>query len=439
MAKNPITLNGLLSLLRSAIETFPDNRTGGNKSYSLEEIALSAFSVFFMQNPSFLAHQKAMKTAKGKSNAETIFGIKEIPCDNQIRNVLDPVSPEHLFPVFEQAYECMSENDLIDPLRVLNKQLLIAFDGTRHFSSKEIGCLHCSTTLHKDESVTYYHSMLTPVIVSPGNNMALSLPPEFISPQDGKDKQDCETNAAKRWLDVYGERYGKLGATILGDDLFSRQPVCEKILSKELNFILVCKPDSHKTLYEWLRVLEEAGDMRSVVIRRWNGKFREIYTYKYANDAPLRDTADALQINWAELTITKEDGKIIYKNAFATKHTISDKNVEAIVDAGRARWKVENEHNNTLKTKGYNLEHNFGHGQDHLSSLLATLNLLAFLFHTILDLVDGSYALLRKTLPSRKTFFDDLRALTRYLCFESWDQLLEFMIKGLELGDPASG
>jgi len=87
-------------------------------------------------------------------------------------------------------------------------------------------------------------------------------------------------------------------------------------------FLLLCKPDSHKSLYEWLRVLEEAGDMRSVTVRRRNGRFWEIYTYKYANGAPLRDTEDALLVNWVELTITKEDGQILYKNAFVTNHVI---------------------------------------------------------------------------------------------------------------------
>jgi hypothetical protein len=174
------------------------------------------------------------------------------------------------------------------------------------------------------------------------------------------------------------------------------------------------------------------------VVRRWNGKYSEIYTYKYANEVPLRDTDDALMVNWVEFTITKEDGKVLYKNAFITNHKITDRNVETIVSGGRSRWKVENENNNTLKTKGYNLEHNYGHGKRHLSSLLATLNLLAFLFHTVLDLVDDNYKLIRKALPSRKTFFDDLRALTRYICFDNWSHLLAFMIRGLEL-DPAPG
>jgi hypothetical protein len=278
--------------------------------------------------------------------------------------------------------------------------------------------------------------VITPVIVTPGRNIAISLTPEFIVPQDGVEKQDCETNAGKRWLDKHGDRLKAIGVTILGDDLYSRQPMCEKVLSKGLNFIFVCKPDSHKNLYDWVELLEQEGDLDIIVVRRWNGKYSEIYTYKYANDVPLRDSDDALLVNWVELTIAKDDGEILYRNAFVTNHPITNRNVEEIVSGGRARWKVENENNNTLKTKGYNLEHNYGHGKQYLSSLLATLNLLAFLFHTVLDLVDDNYRRVRKALPSRKAFFDDLRALTRYLCFDDWNHLLALMMRGLGL-DPA--
>jgi hypothetical protein len=162
----------------------------------------------------------------------------------------------------------------------------------------------------------------------------------------------------------------------------------------------------------------------------------ESYTYRYLNGVPLRDSNDALLVNWCEVTVTRPDGKVTYKNSFATNHPLSDENVAEIVLAGRARWKVENENNNTLKTKGYNLEHNFGHGKQHLSSVLATLNILSLLFHTLLELLDLKYKLLRSHLPTRKTFFDDLRALTRYMYFDSWDHLLTFMLEGLELDMP---
>ena len=133
---------------------------------------------------------------------------------------------------------------------------------------------------------------------------------------------------------------------------------------------------------------------------------------------------------------TRPDGTVRYKNAFATNYLITNDNVIDIATAGRARWKVENENNNTLKTKGYHLTHNFGHGKQHLSTLLATLNLLAFLFHTVLDMSDAKYQLVRQKLPTRKTFFDDIRALTRYHYFEDWDSMLVFMMQGLKLEVP---
>jgi len=134
------------------------------------------------------------------------------------------------------------------------------------------------------------------------------------------------------------------------------------------------------------------------------------------------------------MTLTDVEGKVRYKNSFITDWKISADNVAGLVAAGRARWKIENEHNNVLKTKGYHLEHNFGHGKQHLSSLLATMNLLAFGLHTLLELADASYQLIRATLGPRRRFFQHLEALTSYLHFESWERLMDFMMRGLEIG-----
>jgi hypothetical protein len=79
------------------------------------------------------------------------------------------------------------------------------------------------------------------------------------------------------------------------------------------------------------------------------------------------------------------------------------------------------------------VEHNFGHGKQYLAATMLSLNLLAFLFHTVLEWSDGKYALLRQVLARRQTFFDDIQALTRYIVFPSWDHLMDFMIRGLEL------
>jgi hypothetical protein len=373
-----------------------------------------------------------MKMSKGKNNAETIFGIGKIPSDNHIRDILDEVPPEDLFPMYQEMFSAYQQNGIIESFRSFGGAILLPLDGTWYFSSKTLHCDNCLTKNHKNGTTTYYHSAVTPVIVCPGKNEVISLEPEFIIPQDGQSKQDCEMNAAKRWIRKYAERYSPLKITILGDDLYSRQPFCETV-KEHFHFIFVCKPDSHKTLYGWIDILEEGKNKQTLTVREWTGKTKHIYTYRYANSVPLRDSDDAMMVNWCELTISDEAGKIIYKNAWITDHPITEKNVLALVDSARARWKIENENNNTLKTKGYHLEHNFGHGKKHLSATLATLNILAFAFHTLLGFLDKKYQFLRQKLPTRKTFFDDIRALTRYICFQNWEHLLDFMITGLEV------
>jgi hypothetical protein len=207
--------------------------------------------------------------------------------------------------------------------------------------------------------------------------------------------------------------------------------MCLAIRQAGFNFIVVCLPESHQLLYEWIDFLSLSGGLKSHVNRRWTGKEHQTDTYRFVNEVPIRDGEQALRVNWCEITTTNADGKIIYKNAFATNHLITETNVVKVVSSGRARWKTENENHNLLKTKGYHIEHNFGHGKKYLASIFLTLNILSFLFHSVLGLFDHYYLLVRQALGTRKTFFDDVRALTRYTCFSSWDALLDFMARGL--------
>ncbi len=222
--------------------------------------------------------------------------------------------------------------------------------------------------------------------------------------------------------------------TLLGDDLSSKQPFCALALDKGFNFILVCKPDSHPKLYERLAFWQANDAMAECEQRHWNGRFTEVTLVRYLNDVRLRSGDDALPINWVEITVVNATtGEQLYHNSWITNHLLTADNVVAVAQAGRGRWKIENENNNVLKTKGYHLEHNFGHGKQYLSAFLLSLNLLAFLFHTVLEWGDDKYALLRQVLARRQTFFNDIQAFMRYMVFDSWDHLMDFMIRGLEL------
>lgn len=431
----PFTSAGLINKINAVFSDFPDTRkiaTSNNLKYAVADAAMSAFGVFFTQSPSFLDYQTRMQKKHGKSNAQSILGIHKLPSMCQVRNLLDPVSPETVYPLLQEISDGLYHNGYLDAFRSIGATLLMPIDGTDFFSSEKISCPCCTCQTLKNGKTLYRHTAVTPVIVAPGKSDVIPLPPEFVQPQDGAEKPDCELAAAKRWLNAWGTHYSPWGITILGDDLYCHQPFCENAIEQGYHLLLVCKPDSHPLLYEWIADFERTDKLNVIERTRWDGKQRLTERYRYMNQVPLRDSDDALMLNWCELTVTDEEGKVTYQNAWATTHLITDENVAGLATAGRTRWKVENENNNVLKNQGYHFKHNFGHGQQHLSNLLATLILLSFLLHTALDWMDTTYHAVRRLLPSRRTFFEHLRALIQYVLFDSWEHLMRFMLDGLE-------
>lgn len=419
-----------LDFLQDGIKKIKDPRSKSNGTkFKIDEAVLSAFSMFFIQSQSFLEYQRQMQSRNGKNNVQSIFGVEEIPCDQQIRNILDLISATSLSVVFERIYQFLQNGKYLQQYERLEKNLLICLDGTEYHSSSKISCECCSTRNHRNGKVTYSHTAILPIIAAPNCAEVISLPPEFVTPQDGHEKQDCETAAAKLWISKHRHLFKGQAITLLGDDLYSRQPMCQHCLDAEMNFIFTCLPSSHSSLYEWLDYLEKNGAVQHLTTKHRKGKSIEIYTYRFVNQIPLREQTPSLLVNWCELTVRNSaDNSEVFHNAFVTNHALNIDNIAEVVEAGRCRWKTENENHNTLKTKGYNLEHNFGHGEKHLSSTLLSLNLLAFLFHTVLQLIDSSYQEIRRKRGTRRGFFQDILSLTKYFIFKSWQHLIEFML-----------
>ena len=430
MEAKPLSFGVLLGLLHQVIGQVKDPRLASNNTrYSLKDAVLGAFSVFFMQCESFWEHQRQMQSRQGQDNAQTLFGLVQVPTMLQIRNILDKVMAQELFAVFGWVYQALQREGHLGAYECLGGHLLVTLDGTQYFSSQKIHCERCSSRTHKNGTVTYFHAAILPVIVAPGHSQVIALAPELITPQDGSEKQDCEVAAAKRGLSVHAKLFTRQPVTLLGDDLYSRQPMVEHCLAAQMNFIFTCLPESHCALYDSVSYLDRVGELKTLETTQWNKRSKETYRYRYVNQIPMRDIQPALLVNGCELTITREsDGKVLYHNAFITRHLLNPETVAPVVRAGRSRWKTENENHNVLKTKGYHLEHNFGHGQHHLAATLLTLNLLAFLFHTVLHLVDLSYQKIRQQRGTRKGFFQDILSLTQYLLFESWQHLIDFML-----------
>jgi hypothetical protein len=417
----------LMDGLRRACAGFSDARRSTDVDYTMADIGLSAFSLFFMQSESFLCHQPRLEQGHGTSNCHTLFGMKKIPTDNYIRLMLDPVFPEALQPCFDQVLEQLRERDGLKAFQRLAGRTLVALDGTEYFCSQKLSCPQCLTRKRSNGKIEHYHAMLAAMIVAPGHNMVLPLMPEFITPQDGAEKQDCERNGAKRRLIAHAERVASLRPIYLGDALFSCQPLAEAVLESGADFLFVCKKDGHKTLYEYV---DGAPLDERMVTERRPGKRSLTYRYRWIEAVPLRDGKDALAVNWLGVTITDETGKATYDGAFVTSLPLTADNVVEIAACARARWKIENESFNVLKNNGYNLAHNFGHGKKYLARTFAAMNLLAFAFHTACDCLETLWQQAREALGGRSRFFQDLNTITAYVLFPSWHSLIYTVASG---------
>jgi hypothetical protein len=421
-----VALESLIAGMKALCATLPDRRTGENTVYAMADIGMAAFSTFFMQSPSFLAHQTALERGRGTSNCRTLFAMDKIPTDNHIRSMLDAVPPETLLPMFYATLAALEAGGGLGAFRRFGGHVLIALDGTEYFCSQKLSCPNCSSRARANGRTEHFHAMVSAALVAPGQERALPLEPELIAPQDGAEKQDCEARAMHRWLAMHGPKYARLQPIYLGDDLSSRQPTCEAVRAIGGHFLFTAKPSSHKTLYSWL----DGAEVPTKQLKVKQGARFVTHRYRWLEGVPIRDGEDAMLVNWLEIEIVDPAGKTTYRNSFVTDLAVTAGNVAELAACGRARWKIENESFNTLKTKGYNLEHNFGHGRKHLAAVLAIMNLLAFAMHTVADLVDEAWKAARAAVGARKRFFEDLRAITTYLVFPTWASLVETLRAG---------
>jgi hypothetical protein len=418
-----LILERLVAGLNDACAAFPDKRKGAG-DYAMADIGLSAFSLFFTQSESFLAYQRSLEDKRKTSNCRTLFGMANIPTDNHIRSMLDPVHPRYLQDCFDQVVATMRERGGMKAFERFDGRTLIALDGTEYFCSQKLGCKHCQTRKRSNGKTDFYHSMLAATVVAPGHNLVLPLMPEFIVKPDGAEKQDCERNACKRWLAAHGERVMDLRPIYLGDDLFACQPIAEAVLASGGDFLFTAKPDSHVALYDFMNGVK----LDEVSVTRKEGAKKLNYRYRWFIGAPLREGKHALSVNWIGVTISDAKGKITYDGAFVTSLNVARDNVADIAACARARWKIENETFNVLKNNGYHLEHNFGHGKENLAMMFIAMNLLAFAFHTVCDCLEDLWIKAREAKRARKRFFEHIRTITAYLVFPTWQTLMATLI-----------
>src|SRR6185437_10904958 len=151
-------LESLIGELREVCAGLPDKRRGPprDSAYAMADIGASAFSLFFMGSPSFLAHQRALAEGHGRSKCQTLFGIAAIPSDNYIRLMLDGAVPAAFDGLFLKGLAALAEGDALTPFQRLGGRVLIALDGTEHFCSRKLHCPRCSRRQRSDGGTEYF-------------------------------------------------------------------------------------------------------------------------------------------------------------------------------------------------------------------------------------------------------------------------------------------
>ena len=411
-----ITFDDLMGTLSEEFAQLPDQRRA-NSSYDLADVLRSAFAMFSLKSPSLLAFKEL--TRQEEKNLKAIYQIRSIPSDTQMRTTLDPLSPAPLRTLFAKLFHKLSEAGVIKQYEYWKGQLVISIDGVEHFCSTNVHCNHCTIRAHRNGETSYHHAGLAAVLVHPDQEEVFTLDFEPILNADGSKKNDCERNAAKRLCQDLHERYPDLKPLLVEDALYANAPHIRQITGYGWLFVLNVKPDSHESLERQIAGRKASGQVKELPI---TDPQRIKHYFAWTNDLCLCESAIDVSVNYLLYEQTDKKGKVT-RWTWITNIPLNARSVEAVMRAGRARWKIENETFNTLKNQGYNFEHNYGHGKQNLATILALMMFLAF---TVDQMIQRCWRLFRQVrggLRTKAKLWDMVRSLFKVQPFPTMDAL----------------
>ena len=155
---------------------------------------------------------------------------------------------------------------------------------------------------------------------------------------------------------------------------------------------------------------------------------------RFVNDMPLNASNADVRVNFIEYWEIRNGQTQHF--SWVTDLRVSKRTVYRLMRGGRARWKIENETFNTLKNQGYNFEHNYGHGEQHLSVVFAMVMMLAFLVDQTQQLCCALFRAVWTKLGSKRLLWERMRALFYDYALQSMRQLFETLFYGLKKRQP---
>ncbi len=410
-------------LLKEARRCFSSIADKPGYEIPLVEHLMSGLAVFGLKYPSLLQFQRdSREGTTTAANLRTLYGIERAPSDTCFRERLDELEPSQLRPLYKSLLALLQRGKGLDGFAWLDGHYLLSLDGTGYFSSQKVHCAQCGEKHHRNGTVTYYHQMLGAVLVHPECKEVIPLAPEPILKQDGAKKNDCERNAAKRLLEDLRREHPHLKLIVIEDALASNAPHIRQLKALNLRFILGAKQSDHAFLFDWVEHTAETAAWEMSDKRGVHHRFR------YLNGAPLNESNFDLEVGFLQYWETSPKGKVQHFS-WVTDIALTPENLLQVMRAARARWKIENETFNTLKNQGYHFEHNFGHGYQHLSTVLMHLMMLAFLIDQIQQRCCRLFQAALHAAEAKNRLWQKLRNRFDLCLIDSWQTLYRSIVE----------
>ena len=414
--------DALVQLARQRFDQIAEQRRC--PEFSLTDTLMAGLALFSLKDPSLLAFCRRAVD----HNLRSVFGLQAIPSDTQMREILDEVDPDQLRPLFKDVFRQLQRGKALEGYVFLDGCYLVALDGVEYFCSKKVHCEHCLTRKHQNGEVSYYHQMLGAVIIHPDFKEVIALAPEAIQRQDGQHKNDCERNAARRWLRRFREDHPHLQVVVVEDALSPNAPHVRDLIAEDCHFILAVKTGDHDHLFEQFLQRAATGRVGRFEVIEANGTQ---HCYMFSNGLSLNESNPDLLVNIVEYVQLDPDGRR-YEGSWVTDFELSPSNARQVVRGGRARWKIENETLNTLKNQGYHFEHNYGHGYKNLCTVFAVLMMLAFLIDQVQQRCNALFRAAWEKKGPKCALWEAMRSLFAEFEVSSMRQIYEAIAFGHE-------
>ena len=239
---------GIRNVLLKHFSRITDHREREKVDHELKDVCMSALAMFCYQDPSLLQFMHRVKAEKMAANLTHIWAIDSVPSDSQMRVVMDEIDPKEFESLFTVFFRLLQRGKHVEQYRVLGNYYLCAIDGSGYFSSDHIGCPSClrrKVKKKQGDTLQFSHQIVQAALVHPKLSQVIPLAPEQVKNTDGSEKQDCETNAAKRLLGKIKKAHPKLPLIIVGDGLYSKQPMIESTTSSGMHYVFTVHAARH--------------------------------------------------------------------------------------------------------------------------------------------------------------------------------------------------